>query len=121
MLAQPFKPRSVTTRIIGWALLIFIVYGTTAEAAHKHGRVLPAPSATSFTQTQNVDGSAGSKTNCNDCLICQLHQNFSATLISLRLHATASDTQTTVREVDPISIDSRSNTPRTGRAPPKVN
>jgi hypothetical protein len=121
MSAQPFKTRSFTTRIIGWALLVFIVYGTTAEAAHKHGRVLPAPSANSLAQTQNVDGSAGSKTNCNECLICQLHQNFAATLISLRLDATASDTQTSVRESDPISIDTSSNTPRTGRAPPKVN
>jgi len=122
MLAQPFSTRSVASRIIGWALLVFIVYGTTAEAAHRHGRVVSTQSTTaSLRQTQNIDGSAGSKSSCNDCLICQLHQNVSATLISLRIHADALATQTTVRDFKRVSIDARASTPRKGRAPPTVN
>ena len=121
MRAQPFSTRSVASRIIGWALLVFILYGTTVEAAHRHGRLVPAPSSTSITQTQDVDGSIGSKSSCNDCLICQLHQNFSASLISLRLHADALGTQITVRESAPISTHTRVKTPRKGRAPPTVN
>jgi hypothetical protein len=121
MRLQPLSTRSITSRVIGWALLVFVLYGTTAEAAHRHGRVLTTPDTTSITQTQDVDGAAGSKSNCNDCLICQLHQNFSATLISLRIQTDTLGSQSSVREFQLIAINTRVSTPRTGRAPPTDN
>ncbi|HEY6804325.1 MAG TPA: hypothetical protein VI306_12145 [Pyrinomonadaceae bacterium] len=122
MFAQPHQKRKTFSRIVSWALLVFIIYGTTAEAAHHHGRVVPnTPSAASFTQTGNLDGSAGNKSSCNDCLICQLHQNVSTTLIAFRdssapVYSTTLFTNTVV-----VAFHSQTGTPQSGRAPPVLS
>ena len=72
-------------RGLGLLLLIFIFYGTTVEAAHRHGRVVPPsnPAASSFDKTGTTSTTPTTQ-GCSDCLICQLHQNFSATLITVK-------------------------------------
>ncbi|HKN82695.1 MAG TPA: hypothetical protein VJW17_04635, partial [Pyrinomonadaceae bacterium] len=82
------KQTSPIKRGLALLLLAFIFYGTTVEAAHRHGRVLPSPaSAATFVGPNSSNGRLNTTPGCNDCLICQLHQNFSATLISVKPHA----------------------------------
>lgn len=71
-------------RWIGFALVVFILYGTTVEAAHRHGRILPTSGADSVDTSEQNSSPASSKTSCGDCLICQLHQNFDTTLVAFR-------------------------------------
>ncbi|HEY2964105.1 MAG TPA: hypothetical protein VGJ37_16915 [Pyrinomonadaceae bacterium] len=110
------------TRWLSLLLVVFILYGTTVEAAHRHGRVLPSRSSAAANvhneQTQNL---SSNKTGCNDCLICQLHQNFTTTLIALRLNNPPTRTPQLVTTVAPEDLLSQIISPRAGRAPPQAN
>jgi hypothetical protein len=110
-------------RGLGLLLVVFISYGTTVEAAHRHGRVTPeSNSAASLTNpTDGGSGTFNTKPGCHDCLICQLHQNFSATLISVKLNTAPLARVTHARRCDPVSTRSIANSPQTGRAPPQAN
>jgi len=89
MLMTTFQHRRANLqRWLGLLLLVFIFYGTTVEAAHRHGNI-PTTSnhATSLAAApESSRSTVNTKRGCNDCLICQLHQNFSATLISIKLN-----------------------------------
>jgi len=103
-------------------LLFFIFYGTTVEAAHRHGLVLPAPSSTtSFDNSEHTSTPLGSKSACSDCLICQLHQNFNTTLIAFRI----ADPPVQARAVASVSLPrkvlSQITGPTSGRAPPTIS
>jgi hypothetical protein len=119
----PLKIQSATfTRWLGLLLVVFILYGTTVEAAHRHGRVLPshagAASQLDNQQTQNL---STSKTGCSDCLICQLHQGFSTTLIALRQDdPPAQQPHRFVSEV-PRDLIAQNISPLAGRAPPSIS
>jgi hypothetical protein len=110
-------------RGLGLLLVVFILYGTTVEAAHRHGRVLPqSNSATSLTNPNaGSSGTFKTKPGCNDCLICQLHQNFSATLITFKLNTAPIARVTHAQRFDPVSIRSIVNHTQSGRAPPQAN
>ena len=102
-------------------LLGFIVYGTTVEAAHTHGNLVESNDAAQaawvsdpVTATKLNGGVLG----CGDCLICQLHQNFSSTLITFRQASPPPTQKAQFADLAPISFRSQTNTPRTGRAPP---
>jgi hypothetical protein len=58
---------------------------------------------------------------CNDCLICQLHQNFSATLITLRPRSSPPLLRDNFSDTTSVSFRSQTDTPATGRAPPLAN
>jgi hypothetical protein len=76
-------------------LLASLGWGATAELAHHHDAQLnsgaslstlnatktPHDAASVQLQVFNTSGSSSSKTR-NECLICQLHQNLSATIFS---------------------------------------
>ncbi len=117
------KNQSATfSRWLGLLLVVFILYGTTVEAAHRHGRVLPSQAGTESQfdnqQTQNL---STSNTGCSDCLICQLHQGFSTTLIALRLNdPPVQQTHRIVSEV-PRDLISLITSPIAGRAPPSIS
>ncbi|HVF22845.1 MAG TPA: hypothetical protein VM941_07225 [Pyrinomonadaceae bacterium] len=103
-------------------LVAFIFYGTTVEAAHRHGRVLPsAPDTASHVDNEQTKNLTTSKTGCSDCLICQLHQNFSTTLIALRLLDPPTQAPHGVEIVVPRDLLSQSVGPVTGRAPPFIS
>src|SRR5262245_1872277 len=75
-------------RGLGLLLFLFIFYGTTVEAAHRHGVAAPQSNSATSVTNPNSDASTTSsaKPGCSDCLICQLHLNFAATLISVKLN-----------------------------------
>lgn len=110
-------------RWLGLSLVLFIFYGTTVEAAHRHGRVLPATdnAAASLVAPGSGTNTLNTTPGCSDCLICQLHQNFSATLISVKPNTEAVSRLTHLLRVDPVSIRSIHSSPQSGRAPPQAN
>jgi hypothetical protein len=92
------RTRSRRIRILAVLLLASLAWETTAEFTHHHGAELNSSVSQSLlkaTQTPNAgndassillqagktSGSSSSKTR-NECLICQLHQNLSATVFS---------------------------------------
>jgi len=114
--------RAKLKRGIGLLLVLFIFYGTTVEAAHRHGvAATQSNSATSITNPNSGASTSTAKRGCNDCLICQLHQNFSATLISVKLNVAPVARVTHALKFDPISIRSTASHPQSGRAPPQAN
>src|ERR1044072_8215617 len=104
MLMHAFQNQNAgLKRGIGLLLLIFIVYGTTVEAAHRHGGVVPAAhNHVAFEQTGSTSTTSNSQPGCSDCLICQLHQNFSATLISVKPFTESLVRQTYTPQLDPV-------------------
>jgi len=123
MLMNAFQnQRASMKRGLGLLLLVFIVYGTTVEAAHRHGRVAQAAhSAVAFEQTGSTNTNTKTLPGCSDCLLCQLHQNFSDTLISVKPVAEPLVRQTFTPQSDPVSISSSNQSSQSDRAPPKAN
>jgi hypothetical protein len=118
-----FKHRGANlTRWLSLLLFVFITYGFTVEAAHRHGRLLPSTSSAATNvdneQSQNL---SGNKSGCSDCLICQLHQNFTTTLIALRLNDPPAQIPQQVTTVVPEDLLSQIISPVAGRAPPQAN
>lgn len=112
---------STFARVLSFVLLGFIVYGTTVEAAHTHGtvaRVNNASSSSSFSDPASESKANNNLPGCGDCLICQLHQNFSATVISVPPSIGPLSVEFHFFHSNPVSVASQTNAPRRGRAPP---
>ena len=109
------------TRVLSFLLLGFIVYGTTVEAAHTHGNLAAANTlvgASNFSDPATETKTTTKLTGCGECLICQLHQGFSTTLISVPPSLGASSLRSGVFKSTPVSAHSQVTSPRRGRAPP---
>lgn len=109
------------SRWLSLLLVLFILYGTTVEAAHRHGLV----TSTRSTAAAHVDNEPSqnltkSKAGCNDCLICQLHQNVANTLIALRFNDPPARQPQRVTAIAPRDRISQSISPVAGRAPPQA-
>jgi hypothetical protein len=116
------KNNAAFSRGLGLLLVLFVFYGTTVEAAHRHGRVVPpSHNSVAFEQTGSTNTNTKTQPGCSDCLLCQLHQNFSATLISVKPVAEPLVRQTYTPQLDPVSISSTTHRPQSGRAPPQAN
>jgi len=122
MLIRAFQNRSAAfKRWLGLLLVVFILYGTTVEAAHRHGRVLPGSGAASLVESEQTNSPVSSKTGCSDCLICQLHQNFTTTLVAFRLVDPPSQLQLNISAEIPPDVHSQRAGPTAGRAPPFIS
>jgi len=110
------------SRWLNLLLVVFILYGTTVEAAHRHGRILPSTaSANAQVDSEHNKNLGNAKTGCNDCLICQLHQNFTTTLIALRLNDPPVQLPQRVVTIVPQDLLSQITSPSAGRAPPSIS
>lgn len=111
---------SAVSRIVAGLLLVFVIYGTTIEAAHRHGRIFGSEqfNSGSVSSDNTTRGVAGSSLSCAECLICQLHQHFSASLVTVRKSNNVNQTSGQIFHAHSDSIQSRSTTTRSGRAPP---
>ena len=109
-------------RGLGLLLIVFVLYGTTVEAAHRHGRILSAGSENaSVVDSEPGATLVGSKTGCSDCLICQLHQNLTITLTIYRLNDSQDQTRSKFTPaVQPTVLSQRAG-PAPGRAPPSIS
>jgi len=108
-------------RVLSFLLLGFIVYGTTVEAAHRHSNVV-GPSDPGHSGSVSNPGT-GNKLNtrlagCGECLICQLHQQFSTSLIAVRHGSSPLRPRLEICQATSTILSTRTNAPRTGRAPP---
>ena len=100
-------------------LAILITYSATVEAAHRHGRILSSESgSTCVTQPDDSTKAGTSKADCSDCLICQLHQNFSATEIVSRIANTPPLLRGKAKAATVPILHSADGTTECGRAPP---
>jgi len=109
------------TRLLSLLLLGFIVYGTTVEAAHTHGSRAATGTvvgASNFSDPATDTRTTTKQPGCGDCLICQLHQNFSATLISVPPSLVPLAVGSHFFNLAAVSVVSQTNAPRRGRAPP---
>ena len=122
MFALTKNQRSTFSRWLNLLLVVFILYGTTVEAAHRHGLVLPSStSANAQLDSEHSKNLGNAKTGCNDCLICQLHQNFTTSLISLRVTERPTQLPQSVTVAVPQDLRSQIITPLAGRAPPSIS
>ena len=115
------RPHSAFARALSLVLLGFIVYGTTVEAAHTHGSLRAANTivdASNISDPTTETKTTTKLTGCGDCLICQLHQGFSTTLISVPPSLVAGSLRSSVFNSTPASAHSQVTSPRRGRAPP---
>ena len=109
-------------RGLGLLLVVFIFYGTTIEAAHRHGRVLASGStASSLADTQHTSTPAGSKIGCSDCLICQLHQHFNTTLLAFRIADPPAQVRINIPAAISRDVLSQVTGTPAGRAPPSIS
>ena len=114
-----FRNRSALfARAVGLLLILFIFYGTTIEAAHRHGKLLSTPDSTSVVTSEQTSDPATNQVGCNDCLICQLHQNFSAGLISVKVATPLKLIRSRLFVTIPKDVLSQISSPSSGRAPP---
>lgn len=122
MLISAFQNRNTAfTRWVGLLLAVFIVYGTTVEAAHRHGRIVPENRSTSLVDQDQSSSPVSGKSGCSDCLICQLHQNFSTTLIAVRLIDPPKQVLVKAPDAIPPDVLSPLIGPTAGRAPPSIS
>jgi hypothetical protein len=120
--SRPVRPHSAFARVLSLLLLTFVVYGTTVEAAHTHSNLgaSTVAGASSFSDPATESTVNTTLVGCGDCLICQLHQHFSATLISVPLNQSQSSHKSAFFDQTTVSVSSQTTAPRTGRAPPQA-
>ena len=116
------RPRAFA-RALSFLLLGFIVYGTAVEAAHRHSGldVNESSRSSSLSNTSTRDALTGGLTGCSDCLICQLHQNFSEAAVAGRQLNPPTTLPVLFSQAHASTFRSQINAPRSGRAPPSIS
>ena len=111
------------SRVLSALLLVFVLYGTTIEAAHRHGRILTSGSfsTTTASPTQNAGDVGSSRNSCSECLICQLQQHFSTSLVIVRLKYSPPLTLSEIFHPATKHFRTRTVITQTGRGPPLVS
>jgi hypothetical protein len=109
-------------RWLGLLLVVFILYGTTVEAAHRHGRISATDSgSTSRVEPEQTTTPVNSPSGCSDCLICQLHQSFTTTLTVFRLGDPPNQQRLAITTAVLPNVLSQTTGPADGRAPPFIS
>jgi hypothetical protein len=120
--------------VLAAVLLASIAWGATAEFTHHHGsqsiaRVsatlsqaqasnVAEQTATSRVESGETERSSSKSTNGADCLICQLHQNLSATLFNTPPRVAPADIHVASASATVIFPLSEIASNQRGRAPP---
>jgi hypothetical protein len=116
--------RAAFPRALSILLLAFIICGTTVEAAHNHGNLAGSNKVTSaahFSDPATESKLDTGSLNCGDCLICQLHQNFSSTVLSVTPSLSPLIITASFIQSHSVLASSQTSVTRTGRAPPKTS
>ena len=128
---QAFSLSSVKrARVLAALLLASIAWGATAEVTHNHGaRTRPSLAQTQLADTFNPDKSVESSnqnpsssrsSSSAECLICQLHQNLSNTLLGQALGTASAETHPFAFNPDLALYRADFSRGRRGRAPPVI-
>lgn len=113
--------RTTCRRVLGYLLLLLIVYGATAQAAHSHGPVAPGhqgPSAIIDASESRTSDSGRSPHR--ECSMCQFQQQLFGGLVHAPLFA--GTPLAVLPIVSPLTVlyPSTSTARPSGRAPPLV-
>jgi hypothetical protein len=111
-------------RFLAFVLLVFISYGATAEAAHKHGSILPEPRAelaATVSSPDNTNPSSQSSRPGGECLICQLQQHLFVSLLNALPQILPPPAQLVSLPAAAVSYLSHADTPQRDRAPPSAS
>jgi hypothetical protein len=108
-------------RLLALLLLVLVTYAATAESVHRHGALLSntrGNSAPAITSSGDSGSLANDARASGECLICQLRQQLSFSLVSAP-SLIISPTPQLARSIVPrLSSLSETAAPRRGRAPP---
>jgi len=117
-------------RLIALILLAFVSWGATAEVTHHHqaSRVIPSANTSNADpanvadelQSSNEQTNSSTSKNLAECLICQLHQNLSTTLVTQAPALAAAETKSFRAPTALILRLSEYRSDRSGRAPPSI-
>ena len=113
-------PTSIS-RALAHLLLLFVLYGTTIEATHRHGQILEtsiSDQSASIAQTPGSTNARLGQLGCSECSLCRLQKNFSAALISVRTDSGTLSANLKLFSPAFLNFKSQTNAPRSGRAPP---
>ena len=119
-----FCPPALASRALSLFLLGLVLYGTTIEIAHSHGRILttkPSEQSSSISQSNGPTHIAGGQLGCSECLLCQFHKNFSTTTIAVRDASVSPTIRLGLQHPTSVAFESHTNRPQKGRAPPLAN
>jgi len=116
-------------RLLAALLLASIAWGATAEFTHTHGLRAPSTLApapvfnSSFDRTESVETTDQSRSSSRsrssaECLICQLHQNLSNTLLGHALATASVETHSLAFNPDLTLHRADFSKSQRGRAPP---
>ena len=114
-------PYAMFSRVLSFVLLSFIVWGTTIQAAHQHAgpsEARQSAQANAFSERGKTTANDSSLSGCGDCLICQLHQDFSVSLVIERDSSAPPKTHLEISHANSDVLRTRTDAPRAGRAPP---
>ncbi len=111
-------------RLLAFVLLAFVTYTTTAESVHRHGGLAlkrADVSAASVSSSGDANPSANDSPALGDCLICQLRQNLSFSLLSALPQLVAPQVSAELSQAVALLSASRFEAPKRGRAPPATS
>jgi hypothetical protein len=116
------------TRGLAFLLLACLAWEATTEFTHHHGTQPRAAQRQQVTSVDQADvhriestrsnGNSSSSKSKNDCLICQLHQNLSATELSQSFGIGATEARLQLANENVAVNLSAFAAPQHGRAPP---
>jgi hypothetical protein len=115
------RPSAPSARLLAFVLLAFVTYAATAEITHRHGGLSlskPGSSATAINPAGDASSSANDSRALGECLICQLRQQLSFSLLNAPPLIVASQVQFARTRAAAVLSFSRPDTPQRGRAPP---
>jgi hypothetical protein len=117
-------------RVLAALLLASITWGATAELTHSHEsrtrtslaqiQVTDVVNANESVQSSNQNNSSSRSRSSAECLICQLHQNLSNTLLAQALGAASAETHSAAFNPDLTLHRADFSRSQRGRAPPVI-
>lgn len=115
------RERAPLARLLAFVLLAFVAYSATAESVHRHGVLLLAVNGSSAPAISSSEGSGplanDSRAN-GECLICQLRQQLSFSLINAPSQNIATQIEHALVDASALPSLSQTGAPQRGRAPP---
>ena len=118
-------------RLLAVLVLASLAWGATAEVTHRHGAQLNArlrllqattvpdqPATPQIATPRRGRQETTSSSSSGQCLICQLHQNLSTTLITASLQSETAQALIVVASANLPFAPSNSALTQPGRAPP---
>jgi hypothetical protein len=114
---SPFT-RAKLRAALGYLLVLLIVHGATAGAAHSHGRISPnLPGATAVSDA-DLTGSDTGLSQRRECSMCQFQRQLFGSLVDAPFFARTASVEIAFVSAQTVFYPSTLTTAPSGRAPP---